>query len=137
MGLWYSGRTLDRNPRRTTLVVLVLVIAGVLCAGAGCPSLTLVVIAAALWNGAFGGVPSIYQACAVRADAAAPEMAGAWVNATANLGIGGGVAIGAGLLPLIGVSGLPWVCALLVSLGLVLAMASRRAFPARISGHSG
>ena len=88
------------------------------------------VLAAVLWNGAFGGVPSIYQACAVRADATSPELAGAWVNATANLGIGGGAAIGAGLLPVIGLAGLPWVSALLICLGLAVAMAARRAFPA-------
>jgi predicted MFS family arabinose efflux permease len=130
VGLWYAGSTLDRHPRRTTLVVFVLAIAGVLGVGAGYPSLTLIVVAAILWNGAFGGVPSIYQACAVRADATSPELAGAWVNATANLGIGGGAAIGAGLLPVIGVAGLPWVSALLLGLGLAVAMASRRAFPA-------
>ena len=97
--------------------------------GAGYPSLTLVVAAAILWNGAFGGVPSIYQSCAVRADATSPELAGAWVNATANLGIGGGAAIGAGLMSVAGVASLPWASALLVCLGLAVAMASRRAFP--------
>jgi predicted MFS family arabinose efflux permease len=130
VGLWYAGSTLDRHPRRTTLLVFALAIAGVLGVGAAYPSLTLIVVAAVLWNGAFGGVPSIYQACAVRADATSPELAGAWVNATANLGIGGGAAIGAGLLPVIGVAGLPWVSALLIGLGLAVAMASRRAFPA-------
>ena len=75
-------------------------------------------------------MPSIYQACAVRADATSPELAGAWVNATANLGIGGGAAIGAGLLPVIGLAGLPWVSASLIVLGLAVAMAARRAFPA-------
>ena len=130
VGLWYAGSTLDRDPRRTTLVVLAVVIAAILGFGAASPSLVLMVLAAVLWNGAFGGVPSIYQACAVRADATSPELAGAWVNATANLGIGGGAAIGAGLLPVIGLAGLPWVGALLICLGLVVATAARRAFPA-------
>ena len=130
VGLWYAGSTLDRDPRRTTLVVLAVVIAAIIGFGAASPSLVLMVLAAVLWNGAFGGVPSIYQACAVRADATSPELAGAWVNATANLGIGGGAAIGAGLLPVIGLAGLPWVSALLICLGLVVATAARRAFPA-------
>jgi len=112
------------------LVVLAVVIAAILGFGAASPSLVLMVLAAVLWNGAFGGVPSIYQACAVRADATSPELAGAWVNATANLGIGGGAAIGAGLLPVIGLAGLPWVSALLICLGLAVATAARRAFPA-------
>jgi predicted MFS family arabinose efflux permease len=130
LGLWYAGSTLDRRPRRATFVVLALVVSGIAGVGAANPSLTLVVIAAILWNGAFGGVPSIYQASAVRANPTSPELAGAWVNASANLGIGGGAAIGAALLPVAGVAGLPWVSALLVCAGLAVAMASRRAFPA-------
>jgi predicted MFS family arabinose efflux permease len=132
IGLWYSGRTLDRSPRRTTATVLAIVIAALLVLGATFPALIPVVVAAAVWNGAFGGVPSIYQACAVRTQAVAPEMAGAWVNASANFGIAGGAAIGAGLLPLLGVAGLPWVSASLIALGLIVALAARQAVPARV-----
>ena len=90
--------------------------------------------AACVWNGAFGGVPSIYQSCAVRADATSPELAGAWVNATANVGIGGGAAIGAGLLHAAGLWSLPWAAAALVVLGLAVILFSRRAFPLRVAG---
>ena len=109
---------MDHRPRRTTIVILAVVIAAVLALGAGLPALLPVIVAAAVWNGAFGGVPSIYQACAVRTHAVSPELAGAWVNATANFGIAGGAAIGAALLPLIGLGGLPWVSAALIGLGL-------------------
>ncbi|PRC47027.1 MFS transporter, partial [Mycobacterium sp. ITM-2017-0098] len=95
IGLCCTAKTLDRNPRLTAVVVLSVVIVGLLVLGSTQPSLGWVVFAAALWNAAFGGVPSVYQACAVRARAVSPELAGAWVNATANLGIGGGAAIGA------------------------------------------
>lgn len=131
-GLAYVASTLDRHPRRTMAVTFTVAIAAVLLLGTGFPLLIPVAIAAALWNGAFGGVPSIYQACAVRTHAVSPELAGAWVNASANLGIAGGAAIGAGLLPLIGLGGLPWVCAALIALGLVVGMAARRAFPSHI-----
>ena len=50
-----------------------------------CPHCCRWSLAAAVWNGAFGGVPSIYQACAVRTHAVSPELAGAWVNATREL----------------------------------------------------
>ncbi|MCW2690588.1 MAG: conserved integral rane transport protein [Mycobacterium sp.] len=130
VGLWYAGSTLDRDPRRTTLLVLSVVVVAVLAIGLTSPALVPVLIAAAVWNGAFGGVPSIYQACAVRAQATSPELAGAWVNATANFGIAGGAAIGAGLLPVTGLAGLPWVGALLIALGLAVATGARRAFPA-------
>jgi predicted MFS family arabinose efflux permease len=130
-GLGYVAHTLDRRPRRTTLVTLSVVIAAVLALGSGFPLLVPVIVAAAVWNGAFGGVPSIYQACAVRTHAVSPELAGAWVNASANFGIAGGAAIGAALLPVTGLGGLSWVSAALIGLGLAVSMVSRRAFPAR------
>lgn len=134
-GLTYAAKALDRHPRRTAVVTLAIVIAAILALGAGMPQLVPVVAAAAVWNGAFGGVPSIYQASAVHTGAASPEVAGAWVNATANVGIAGGAAIGAGLLPVIGIGGLPWVAAALVGVGLAIAALSRRAFPTRPDRH--
>ncbi|BAV43380.1 MFS transporter [Mycobacterium ulcerans] len=125
-GLWYVGATLDRNPRQTTVIIIVVVIGALLGLGASFPALLPVVAAAAVWNGAFGGIPSIYQAGAVRAQAATPEMAGAWVNATANLGIAAGAAIGAGLLPTIGLAGLLCVAAALIAISLAVTLATGR-----------
>jgi predicted MFS family arabinose efflux permease len=130
-GLAYTAKYLDRRPRRTTFVGLGLTIAAVLAIGAGFPVLVPVIVAAAIWNGVFGGVPSIYQACAVRTHAVTPELAGAWVNSSANFGIAGGAAIGAALLPHTGLSGLPWVAAALIASGLAVSMVARRAFPTR------
>ena len=130
-GLAYAASTLDRQPRRTTITILSVVIVAIVGIGAGFPMLVPVIIAAAVWNGAFGGVPSIYQACAVRTHAVSPELAGAWVNASANFGIAGGAAIGAALLPLAGLGALPWVSALLIGLGLATSVVARRAFPTR------
>lgn len=131
LGLFYAARTLDRSPRRTTVLVLGVVIGAVVIMATGYPTLSWVLVMACVWNGAFGGVPSIYQACAVRTRSVSPEMAGAWVNASANFGIAGGAAIGAVLLPIAGVGGLPWAAAVLMSLGLAVAILARRAFPAR------
>lgn len=132
LGLWYTGNTLDRNPRQAMLVVLGVSAAAILALGAAFPTLAAVVLTMALWNGAFGGAPSLYQSCAVRTRAVAPEVAGAWVNATANIGIAGGAAIGAGLLPIVGLGGLPWVSASLIGLGLAVGLAARRAVPSRV-----
>jgi predicted MFS family arabinose efflux permease len=130
LALWWVGRNLDRSPRRTAAAVLAVVIAAVVALGSTWPTLVAVIVATAVWNGAFGGLPSIYQACAVRTHALAPELAGAWVNATANAGIAGGAAIGAGLLQIVGLSSLPWVGASLIGLGLAVVLLSRKAFPA-------
>jgi predicted MFS family arabinose efflux permease len=131
-GLAYAAGMLDHRPRRTTFVAMAIVIAAVLALGLGFPMLVPVIVAAAVWNGAFGGVPSIYQAAAVRTHAVTPELAGAWVNTSANFGIAGGSAIGAGLLPVIGLGGLPWVAAALMCLGLATSMFARGAFPSRL-----
>ncbi|AQA03463.1 MFS transporter [Mycobacterium sp. MS1601] len=132
VGLWLTGRALDRAPRRATLLSLGGVVIALIAFGAGYPALIPVVIAAAVWNGAFGGAPLIYQACSVRTHAVAPEMAGAWVNSTANFGIAGGSALGAALLPTIGPSWLPWVAVALITASLGLSMAARQAFPTRL-----
>jgi predicted MFS family arabinose efflux permease len=131
LGLWYVGRGVDRNPRRTAIVVLSVLVAALLMLGAAGSAVVAVVFAAAVWNAAFGGVPSIYQACAVRTHAVSPELAGAWTNASANVGIAGGAAIGAGLLQSTGLWSLPWAGACLAGLGLVVVVVARRAFPSR------
>jgi predicted MFS family arabinose efflux permease len=130
LSLWWVGRRLDRSPRRAAVVVLGTVVVAVVALGSTWPALVVVVVATAVWNGAFGGLPSIYQACAVRTHAVSPELAGAWVNATANAGIAGGAAIGAGLLQAAGLSSLPWVGAALIGVGLAVVLLSRKAFPA-------
>ena len=129
--LWWVGRNLDRSPRRTAVVVLAVVMGAVVVLGSTWPALVAVIVATAVWNGAFGGLPSIYQACAVRTHALSPELAGAWVNATANAGIAGGAAVGAGLLQTAGLTSLPWVGASLIGLGLAVVLLSRKAFPAQ------
>ena len=111
LGLWYAGRTLDRTPRRTAVVLLALVIGAIVVIGFSGPTLAVILVAAAVWNGAFGAVPSMYQTSAVRTHALSPELSGAWINATANVGIAGGAAIGAGLLHAAGLWSLPWAAA--------------------------
>lgn len=130
LALWWVGRNLDRSPRRTAVVLLAVVIGAIVALGGTWPTLVAVIATIIVWNGAFGGMPSIYQACAVRTHALSPELAGAWINATANAGIAGGAAIGAGLLRSAGLSALPWVGATLIALSLVVVLLSRKAFPA-------
>ena len=131
LGLWYAGRGLDRNPRRTAVAVLAVIMGAVVVLGSTWPTLAAVIVATAVWSAGFGGVPSIYQTCAVRTHAMPPERAGAWINATANVGIAGGAAIGAGLLQTAGLWSLPWVSAALIGLGLAVVLLARKSFPVR------
>jgi predicted MFS family arabinose efflux permease len=137
LGLWYVGRNIDQRPRQTAVVILAAAIGAMAFLGGMWPTVLAVIAATAVWSGAFGGVPSIYQASAVRSTAMSPELAGAWVNATANVGIAGGAAIGAGLLQLAGLWSLPWAGAFLVGLGLAVILLSRRAFPATAIASTG
>lgn len=115
VGVLVGGPWLDRSPRRSGLVVLGLVVAGVAGVAVGYPHLVWVVAAGALWIGAWGPVPSLYQAAAVRAGAGSPELAGAWINATANVGIVLGAVLGGQALEAGGI-----LAAAALALGLLL-----------------
>ncbi len=128
LGVWLVGRNVDRHPGRTAVVVLAVVAGALVLLGSAWPTLVAVVVATAIWNGAFGGVPTMYQALAVRTHAVSPELAGAWINATANAGIAGGAAIGAGLLQTAGLWVLPWVGASLVGVGVVVILLLSKSF---------
>ncbi|GAB89922.1 MFS transporter [Gordonia rhizosphera] len=130
VGLACAGRTIDRYPRPTILTVLGLLVAAMLAVGVALPWLVATVIAVSLWNGVFGAVPSIYQSAAVRAMPDAPDLAGAWINATANVGIALGALIGGFALgSSSGRASLAWVGAVVAAAGLGIAVVGKRAFP--------
>ncbi len=128
VGLLVAGPRLDRHPRRTATTALALVIAGIAVVGVGFPVLALVIAGGALWNGAFVPMASAYQAAAIRAQAASPDLAGAFVNATANIGIGGGAALGGLVLHQAGLRALAWTAAACIAAAAVLVLLARRTF---------
>jgi predicted MFS family arabinose efflux permease len=128
IGVWSVSRRLDRHLRGSALASLAIVAVGIAAAGAALPVLALVIVAGAVWNGAFGAVPSIYQTAAVRTRAASPELAGAWVNASANAGIAAGAALGAVVLGSVGLREVAWLAAAFVILAIVLVLLARPAF---------
>ncbi len=134
VGIWRAAPSLDHNLRRTGVVTLSAVVLGVLAVGAAIPHLALVVIAGVVWNTAFGPVTSVFQTAAVRTNAISPELSGAWINMTANLGIGGGALLGSVVLDATDVRTLAWVGAVPLVLGLLLVVLSRRAFSSAPSG---
>ncbi|WP_318244388.1 MFS transporter [Oerskovia merdavium] len=132
VGTWYAGVSLDRRPRRTVLVVLVTLTLGLCALGLAFPALAPVLVAAAVWGAGFGGVASIFQTAAIRTHGASPDVVGALVNSTANIGIGGGAALGGAVLAGYGAGWLPFVGAALVLVGLVVVVVARKAFPATV-----
>jgi predicted MFS family arabinose efflux permease len=128
IGVWSAGPRLDRHLRGTAAATLAIVAAGIVAAGTAFPVLALVIVAGAVWNGAFGAVPSIYQTAAVRTQATSPELAGAWINASSNAGIAGGAALGGVVLGSTGIRDAAWLAAALVILAIVMMLLGRRAF---------
>lgn len=133
LGIGIAARHLDLRPRRSALVIIGAIGAGLAGVAVGVPSMVLVLLAGVVWCGAFGPAPSLFQSAAVRARAVSPEIAGAWVNSTANAGIAGGALIGGLVLDASGISQVAWTGAALLGLTLLAVLAWRRAFPTRSS----
>ena len=130
IGVLAAGPQLDRRPRSSALVILAILGAGIAAADASFPVLAVVIIAGAVWNGAFGPAPSLFQTAAVRTRTTSPELAGAWINATCNVGIAAGAALGGAVLDGAGIRDVAWLAAALVFIAAGIALLARRAFPA-------
>lgn len=104
---------------------------GMIAVSVGFPSLPLVIIFGVIWNAAFGPAPSLFQSTAIRTNAISPELTGAWLNVSANLGIAGGAAIGGVLLNAVGIGTLAWLSSIPILLAAAVVIIARRAFPAR------
>ncbi len=129
VGTTYAAVSLDRRPRRGTIVVHAVMAVGLLAVGLAFPSRTGVLVASAVWSGAFGAMASVFQTAAIRTRGGSPDVIGALVNSTANIGIGGGAALGAVVLVGPGLDALPFVGAGLVAVSLGVILVARRAFP--------
>jgi predicted MFS family arabinose efflux permease len=129
IGLSIAGPRVDHHFRQTALVSLTLVLVGITANGIGFPHLAILIAVGVVWCGAFAPMASIYQAAAVRTRATSPDVAGAFVNATSNIGIGGGAALGSLVLHEAGIRANAWAAAACVALAVVVVLLAREAFP--------
>ncbi|MFF2371422.1 MFS transporter [Agromyces sp. NPDC058110] len=129
VGTWFAGVTLDRRPRASLLLVLGAMVVGLVALGLTFPGFVGVLGACALWGAAFGAVASSFQTAAIRTRGANPDVIGALVNATANIGIGGGAALGGAVLAGAGLEWVSFCGAVLVLVGALVVLLARRAFP--------
>lgn len=134
LGLRLAATGLDRRPRGSAVVIPALMATGTAAVALAYPRLGLVVVAAMVWQAAFGPAASLYQSSAVRTSATAPETAGAWINASSNAGIAGGAALGGVVMAASGLTWVAWTSAGLVACSAVLALVAGSAFRAR--GHA-
>lgn len=129
LGAAYAAARLDARLRQTTVVTLVVVGGGVLALGVAYPGTVGTLVAAAVWSIGFGAVAAVFQTAAIRTRGASPDVVGALVNASANIGIGGGAALGALVLDGAGRGAVPYAGAVLVGAALLVVLLARRAFP--------
>ncbi len=130
VAVWKVGPQLDRRPRRSALVVVGLIALGMAAVGGVVPVLPAVIAAGAVWSASFGPVPSLFQSAVVRTRAMTPEVAGAWINSTSNVGIASGAALGGVVLDHLGIREVAWTAAILTAVALIVVVRAHRAFPA-------
>lgn len=94
VGIRIAARRLDAHPYRWMVAVPAAICVTQVALVAVYPMLWPVLVVAALWTGSFGPVNATYQNVLVRIGRDAPDMAGAWINVTCNIGIGAGTALG-------------------------------------------
>nr|WP_246315851.1 MFS transporter [Kineococcus aurantiacus] len=126
VGVLVAGVVADRHPLaalRASVAVLLGCVVAVVLAGSAAPTTAVV----AVWGAAFGALPTLLQTVALRVTDGS-DAAPAVVNASFNVGIGGGAVLGGSLLG----AGPGWqagVAGALVACGLLL---TRGARPARL-----
>ena len=130
VGLWAAARYLDRTPRALTLAAMATIAVALVAVALALPATAVgVLVAAGVWLAAFGAIPATFQAAALRTQGATADVAGAFVNATSNLGIGLGAAVGAAIVAGPGPGPLALTGAAIVAASCVAVLVARRAFP--------
>lgn len=131
IGLIGAGMLVDRLPRLGLLVTIGVMALGLAGLTLTADSLVGTLVAIGAWCLAFGAAPSFLVTAAIRTGAVSPDIAGAVVNGTSNLGIAAGAAAGAQIFAFSGVSALPPVGAILLVLSIVVVVFARQAFPSK------
>jgi predicted MFS family arabinose efflux permease len=120
IGLWRSASLLDRRPWWTSVTILVVLAACMVALGAVSSSLVGVLILGTVWGATYGPLAALFQSGAMRSGRINPELVGAWINTTSNLGIAVGALVGGIVLEHTNLQVLAWVAALPVAAAVVL-----------------
>jgi predicted MFS family arabinose efflux permease len=131
VGIVAAAIHVDPRPRATALVVMSLLAVGTGTLGLAFPHLVGVLLSGTLWLATYGVVASLFQSSAVRAYPAAPDMAGAWLNTTSNIGIAAGARLGGIVLDAGGPRPTAWAAAAILALGALAVFIARGGFPRR------
>jgi predicted MFS family arabinose efflux permease len=129
IGLWLAGLVIDRRPRAGLLAAIAIMAVSVAVLALPLDVLAVTLVAGSTWSLGFGAIPSFLITAAVRTASVSPDVAGAVVNATSNLGIATGAAAGGLVLVHAGLDLLPVMAVVLLLAGLAVVAVSRQGFP--------
>ncbi|MEU4213982.1 MFS transporter [Actinoplanes sp. NPDC026623] len=131
LGNWIVGRFVDRRPRTllAALAGVMVVSLAVLIPVLGAVPTVLAVLA---WGGAVTSIPVILQAAILRVAPDARDAASAVYVVAFQVGIGGGALLGERLVRAGLLGWLPAVAAVLTLVSVLVVLASRQTFPARM-----
>ncbi|MGJ7542993.1 MFS transporter [Variovorax sp. LT1R16] len=136
LGIWITGRVVDRHLRRAVLGSLGVFALVALLFGIFASLPLMIFVGVGVWGATFGGAATLLQTALADtagegADVALSMNVVTWNSAIAAAGVLGGV-----LLDRVGVASLPWAALGLVLVGFLIASAARaRGFPSRRAGH--
>lgn len=125
VGLVVAGFATDRFPKRGFIVAIVAVAAalGSLALGASAASTLAVIVAAIVWNVAWGGAPAMLQTRMILSASFRLRGLAAALQTTAfNIGIAGGAIVGGIVINDLGIAALPWAAIGLVLIGLAVSV---------------
>ncbi|MCJ1687915.1 MFS transporter [Rathayibacter sp. VKM Ac-2927] len=125
VGLVLAGFATDRFPRSGFVVAAIAVVLALVALGlaAGSQATVAIVVAAIIWNIAFGGIPAMLQTRMLRTSSFQLRSLAAALQTTAfNIGIGGGAIVGGLTIDLSGLDLLPWVAIVMIAVGLVVSL---------------
>lgn len=132
IGLFLTGLFLDRFPRRALFLTLLGFLVGLVGLGLGLEVWMVAIPSVILWNIAFGAAPTYFSTASMRTAVVSPDMSGAWINSSSNVGIALGAILGGAVLDSRGLAAVPLVAAALFGVAILVVWRAKAGFPAAV-----
>lgn len=129
IGLFAVGTQIDVRPRRALFVTLAGFIAGLLLLHLSGSSLWATIASASVWCIAFGAAPVFFSTASMRTGAMSPDLSGAWINSTANIGIALGAVIGARVIEGFNIDAVSLAGAAIFAVCAIVVVFAKKGFP--------
>lgn len=126
VGLWGVGLAVDRWMRALVLLSLGMFATVALVLGIAGSSTWVVMTCAVLWGLSFSGAPTLLQTALGDAAGDDADVAQSMLVTVFNLSFAGSGVLGGLLLETLGTTAFPWVLAVLVSIGWLIAFGARK-----------